>query len=102
MTDEDLAPPITPEREREVIDSLKKDVLNEWLEENRDKFLGMSYDSLGALHHGFGTFIRNHYGLWKHKWDPEIKDHVDYSPQHPDQASMRIIRTVWTELNDEQ
>ena len=52
-----------------------------------------------TLHHGFGTWIRNHYKLWEVKWEPEIRDGVDYSPNHPDSISNRIVEEFHKHLN---
>ena len=54
-----------------------------------------AFKDLSRFHHGYGTHIRNTYGLWKHDWEPEIKDGVDYSPNHPDAISMEIIEAIW-------
>lgn len=56
--------------------------------------------SLALYHHGFGTRLRNHFGLWEHKWEPEIRNHVDHSPEHPDNISGRIIEEVHRRANE--
>lgn len=63
---------------------------------------------MGELHHGFGTWIRNTYRLWHDhpltlKWrtDPtshEIRNGVDYSPDHPDNICGKIIEAVKARL----
>ena len=73
--------------------------------------------SLGVLHHGYGTHIRNEYKLWEaanpltHQWFKDCAfaeggegkhqhmiDGVDYHPQHPDQVSFEIIKEVWRKV----
>ena len=51
------------------------------------------------LHHGFGTWIRNHYKLWEVPFEPELRDGVDYSPNHPDAISQRIVVRFHDHLN---
>lgn len=65
-----------------------------------------------SLHHGFGTHIRNSYGLWTDspltkRWreDPsshDIQDGCDCSADHPDSVSMKIIEALWIKLAKEQ
>jgi len=74
-------------------------------------------DELGILHHGYGTYIRNHYKLWEaanpltydwfydcaHAVDGQHQymiDGVDHHPQHPDQVSFDIIKAVWHKVVD--
>jgi hypothetical protein len=70
-------------------------------EASRKQFLEMSEDQLYGYHHGLGTHIRNHFGLWEHPWEPELREGVDYSPNHPDAISMAIIERVHQELRNE-
>lgn len=51
--------------------------------------------NLIEYHHTLGRNIRNEFEFWKIKWDPELVDGVDMSPDHPDAISMRIIESVW-------
>ena len=70
-----------------------------WLAEastdDRERFLGCTKDGLVQYHHSLGRNIRNRFGLWKHKWEPEVRDGVDHSPEHADAISQRIIEEVW-------
>ena len=52
-------------------------------------------EDLISLHHGMGRWIRNNYNLWKISWEPELKDGVNYSPNHPDAISQTIIEELW-------
>jgi hypothetical protein len=63
-------------------------------------------DSLLLLHHGFGTMIRNRYGLWRpdrwgnHADGDRALDSDEPWPEremaeHPDDVSFRILRRVW-------
>lgn len=42
-------------------------------------------------HHTLGRTIRNMFKLWTVKWEPDIKEGVDYSKSHPDSISMTVI-----------
>ncbi len=51
-------------------------------------------DGLIEFHHGWGTGIRNEFGLWKGNTNLLADCHAE----HPDDASMVIIRAVWERL----
>jgi hypothetical protein len=51
---------------------------------------------LALFHHGWGTGIRNHYGLWR--GNNKLILSACGSPCHPDNASGSIILAVWAEL----
>jgi hypothetical protein len=71
-----------------------------------------SESNLSMMHHSFGTWIRNSYGLWAGNplcddWVNDPSTHViqnvngtdiDCSPHHPDQVSMDIIKELWTRV----
>jgi hypothetical protein len=75
-------------------------------EKELDEVVKMSEADMRALHHGFGTWIRNSYGLWnpEHplttKWandesSRDIRDGTDYSKDHPDAVSNDILAALW-------
>ena len=51
-------------------------------------------EDLIFFHHGWGTGIRNEFGLWKGNTNLLADCHA----QHPDDASMVIIEAVWQRL----
>ncbi len=57
------------------------------------RLMFMKKEDLISLHLGFGTGIRNRYGLWRGN------DRLIFSacgfPCHPEDASMKIIEAVW-------
>ena len=72
----------------------------QWLSEASDKeveeFINSSREGLIVYHSTLGRDIRNHFGLWRVSWIPEINDEgFDISVHHPDYVSMRIIEEVW-------
>lgn len=81
----------------EIVTDVRKDIFENWPEEERNKFFLSEYsdDSLIRYHHGLGRHIRNKYKLWEIKWEPVLIDGVDHSPYHPDNISMTIIEEVW-------
>jgi len=77
--------------------------VSKWLEEApvdlRQEFLSTPFEELTKFHHGLGTTIRNEFKLWEVPWTAQLKDGVDYSADHPDAISMRIIAEVWKRFN---
>lgn len=61
-------------------------------------FKNCSEDDLISYHHTLGSQIRNEYKLWNVKWEPELIEGIDYSPNHPDSISMNIIIEVWKRI----
>lgn len=67
---------------------------------------------LHKFHHGLGRYIRNDYGLWQNnplteKWRTDESSHdivngVDYSKDHPDAISMRVIEKLWEHLKSKE
>ena len=54
-------------------------------------------EDLIQYHHGWGTGIRNYYGLWRSN-RKLLLSACDGRPCHPDDASMKIIEAVWERL----
>jgi hypothetical protein len=54
----------------------------------------MRKDSLIELHHGWGTGIRNGFGLWRGNTGLQ----ASCAKEHPDDCSMVIIEAVWEAL----
>ena len=81
----------------EIADNVHKHILYLWPEDERNAFFlaAWSGESLDQYHSTLGRWIRNKYYLWNFHWDPEVRDGVDYSPQHPDSISRLIIEEVW-------
>ena len=67
----------------------------------RVRFKNTLFKDLVKYHHGFGTWIRNTYGLWKK--DSELLKSIELLKKvkhiHPDEASQFIIELVWKKLN---
>lgn len=78
----------------QVTTLLNKDTLKEIKKE----FVNTPKNKLVKFHSTLGRTIRNEFKLWETEWKPEIRDGVDYSPDHPDQLSMRVMEEVWEKL----
>jgi len=71
-----------------------------------DKMSGMSRRDLISLHHGFGTWIRNNFGLWRGNRSllldceriEKPRSHRIRGMMHPDDASTTITRALWRSL----
>lgn len=83
-----------------TVEQIADDILGKWTFATREEFKNTKFEDLIRYHHGFGTAIRNEYKLWERKWTPEVRNGVDYSPEHPDQISQTIIETMWKKLHD--
>lgn len=81
----------------EIVADVHAQLMRYWTDEELSHFFfsPLSEGSLHEYHHSLGQSIRNTYGLWQISWEPELRDGVDYSPNHPDQRSMSIIQDVW-------
>lgn len=82
-----------------TVDEIADDILSGWADSTKEQLKQIPFEDLIKYHHGFGTGIRNEYKLWERKWTPEIRNGVDYSPEHPDAISQTIIETIWKKLN---
>ena len=60
----------------------------------REKLAETRKEDLIAFHHGWGTGIRNEFGLWLGNTNLL----ADCQAQHPDDAAMVIIEVVWEKL----
>jgi len=85
----DEAPPV-PKTKAEAIATLRKIMEPESL----DQIRSMKKDELIGLHFGFGTGIRNAFGLWSR--DSALLK--DLGGGHPDDACMRLIEAFWEDL----
>lgn len=73
------------------------EILKGMSDEDKEKIKATPRNKLIRFHHGWGTGIRNSFGLWKGNNELIISS-CGY-PCHPDDASMKIIEAVWLKLN---
>lgn len=65
--------------------------------EDRERVKGTPREDLIMFHHGWGTGIRNEFGLWRGN-DALL---ADCGGGHPDDCSMVIIEAAWERLQRE-
>lgn len=66
-------------------------LLNKLTEKEKRDIRQLEKKDLIAMHHGFGTWIRNTYGLWDVK-NPHLNG------KHPDDYSFDVIVDLWEKL----
>jgi len=75
-------------------------ILDIWVtKKDKEWLIKQKKDDLIMLHHGFGTWIRNTFGLWREK--SPLRDSLSVGcPEslHPDSCSMIIIEEFWKHL----
>lgn len=93
-----LAPPelMAPGEWPTTVDATVKDILSKMSEKDKEFVRNTNLGDLIKFHHGWGTGIRNYYGLWRGN-EALISDACG-QPCHPDGASMKIIYAVWHAL----
>lgn len=79
-----------------TIKAVVKDILSKMSSEDKKKIKNTQKQDLIKFHFGWGTGIRNEYGLWKGN-KALLKE---TGKSHPDDASMVIIEAVWKELQN--
>jgi hypothetical protein len=72
------------------------DIVQRLPEKDKEFVRGTKKEDLIKFHHGWGTGIRNYYGLWR--GNDKLIVSACGAPCHPDDASMVIIEAVWTAL----
>lgn len=82
--------PYPPRNRKEALEVL--DIILD--DENKNVLREMKEEDLIMLHHGFGTGLRNGFGLW----NPESQIAKDYGGGHPDDISMKLIEDYWGKL----
>lgn len=90
--DEVLGPDKWPTSVAETV----KDIVQQLPEKDKEVVRITKKEDLIKFHHGWGTGIRNHYGLWR--GNDNLILSACGKPCHPDDASMVIIEAVWSAL----
>ena len=71
-----------------------------WFKNSKDKQEFVESGALTEYHHSLGKKIRNEFKLWDTEWKPVMVDGADYSEDHPDQISLRVIEEVQKRLKE--
>lgn len=82
-----------------TLDEAVDRLLVELPKKDKKAFKETKENNLIMLHHGFGTDIRNVFGLWE--GNEELLKSCGGEWIHPDSASMVIIETAWKRLQQE-
>lgn len=77
-----------------TVDEAVARILADMSAADKEKIRTTQKDDLILFHHGWGTGIRNQFGLWQ--GNPELM--AACHATHPDDASMVIIEAVWRKL----
>src|SRR5262245_13166779 len=65
-------------------------------QQDRDAVRGCPCEYLGEFHHGLGTWLRNHLGLWGR--NSELVANLPVQHRFGDAASRLILEEVWLAL----
>jgi hypothetical protein len=79
-----------------TVDEAVTRILAEMDDADKARVRGTKKEDLIEFHHGWGTGIRNEFGLWKGNTNLLADCHTDT----PDTASMVIIEAVWQRLRN--
>ncbi len=81
-----------------TLEAAVDEIVSSLSEEDKKTVKDTSFDDLILYHHGWGTGIRNSFGLWGGNTEL-LKSACGSEDCHPDSASMEIIYGVWNILN---
>lgn len=90
--------PLGPENWPTTVEATVTDIIAGLSAEDKETVRKSKRDDLIMFHHGWGTGIRNHYGLWR--GNDKLIESACGEPCHPDDASMVIIEKVWEALQE--
>jgi hypothetical protein len=82
-----------------TVDAVVVDILAGMSEQGKETLRHTKREDLIRFHHGWGTGIRNHYGLWRGNKEL-LHSACGKEPCRPDTASMIIIERVWEAVQD--
>ena len=74
-------------------------IVSEMLDEDKDALMDISIMDMYLYHHGWGTGIRNSFGLWTGNHQL-LESSCGSITCHPDDASMQILFGVWNVLHN--
>ncbi|MPN26099.1 hypothetical protein SDC9_173523 [bioreactor metagenome] len=81
----------------ETVDAAVQMIISRLPEKDQALIKGTKKEDLIQYHHGWGTGIRNYYGLWRGN-RKLLLSACDEKPCLPDDASTKIIEAVWERL----
>jgi len=89
---------LTPDNWPTDVQLVVSDIISSMSEADKEVVRNTKVDDLIRFHMGWGTAIRNRYGLWR--GNAKLLVSACGKPCHPDDASMIIIQSVWQELQN--
>jgi hypothetical protein len=87
---------LAPDQWPTTVEDTVRDLLSRMRAADKARVKITKKEDLIIFHHGWGTGIRNYYGLWR--GNERLILSACGQPCHPDDASMKIIEAVWQEL----
>jgi len=81
----------------DTVDAAAEMLIDRLSEEDKLRVKNTKKEDLIGFHHGWGTSIRNDFGLWSGN-EKLLRAACHGEICHPDEASMVIIEAVWTRL----
>jgi len=87
---------LPPENFSVTVNATVSEIISQQFEEDKKVVRDTPREDLIRFHHGWGTGIRNYYGLWRGN-EALILDACG-KPCHPDTASVKIMEAVWRRL----
>ena len=87
---------LSPDKWPTSVAETVRDIVQRLPEQDKQVVRTAKKEDLIKFHHGWGTGIRNHYGLWR--GNDKLILSACGKPCHPDDASMVIIEAVWQAL----
>lgn len=81
---------------------IAKDVKDFLATETINELKSTPEENLIEWHQSLGRHIRNKYKLWSRSWIPNIVNGIDFSEDHPDAISMKIIKEIYAMLKEEK
>jgi len=87
---------LSPESWPTTVEAVVQDITARMSQSDKDVLRKKKKEDLIQFHHGWGTGIRNRYGLWR--GNEKLLTSACGQPCHPDDASMHIIEAVWAAI----
>ena len=87
---------LDPDKWPTTVEDTVRDLLSRMPAADKVRVKITKKEDLIQFHHGWGTGIRNYYGLWRA--NEKLILSACGHPCHPDDASMKIIEAVWQKL----
>jgi hypothetical protein len=79
------------------------DIAEEWFKESterdQEEFITTKFENLVVFMNPLGVNLINYFGLWNYRWEPVVKDGVDYSEEHPEAVALKIIQELWRKVS---